>query len=82
MILTTQPTGVEALVTGPSTFGNASLVRVYNVNGSDVLITLTRLVDSSTPSFTIKAGSVEYVLKAPGDTLTFATSCRAVAVSQ
>ena len=82
MILTTQALAAETLLLGPSTFNNASLVRVYNVNGTDVLITTTVLKDGTTPSFTIKAGAVEYVLKAPGDTLTFGTSCKAVGVSQ
>ena len=82
MILTTQALAAEQTITGPSTFGNASLVRVYNQNGADVLITTTVLKDASTPSFSAKAGAVEYVLKAPGDTLTFSSSCKAVGVSQ
>ena len=63
-----------------SVLGNAKLVRVYNQNASDVLITVTNAASTVTGTVTVKAGTVEYIAKAPTDSISAATACKMVSV--
>ena len=62
--------GTEASVTTASTVGGAKLVRVYNSNGSDALITVTDASSTVIGTVTVKDGTHEYVAKNSTDTLT------------
>lgn len=81
MILSVRILGTEATVSAANTFLGASAVRVYNQNGSDVLLTITK-ADATTQTVTIKAGETIYLQKQPADTITAATGCKMVAVAQ
>ncbi len=81
MILSTRILGTEAAVSTANAFDGASTVRVYNNNGADVLLTITR-ADASTQTVTIRTGETIYIQKSPADTIAAATSCRMVAVAQ
>jgi|688.fasta_scaffold127138_4 hypothetical protein len=71
--------GTDAAVSTASTIGSASLVRVYNNNGTAVLLTVTT-ADAATTTVTIAPGEVLYLEKSPLSTITAATSCRMVSV--
>jgi hypothetical protein len=81
MILSTRILGTEAAIAAANDLGGASTVRVYNNNGSDVLLTITKL-DATTQTVTIRTGETIYIQKQPADTITAGTSCRMVAVAQ
>jgi hypothetical protein len=77
--------GQEASVgTAGSDFSGNKLIRVYNSNGGDVLLTVK---DNATPTpntigtVTVKAGETIYVNKAGTDVLSAASTCKMVAVA-
>lgn len=76
-----QVNGTEAAVTTASDFSGAQLVRIYNNNGSAVVITVSDSTNATVGTFTIAAGAVEYVRKKVTDKIAAATSCLMVAVS-
>lgn len=81
MILSTRIMGTEAAVSTADNIGRASTVRVYNNNGSDVVLTVTN-ADTTTGTVTLKAGETIYIQKEPAATIAAATSCKMVAVAQ
>ena len=66
--------GIEHTVSTATTLNGASLVRIYNNNGSDVLVSLTDGNSVTFATITVKAGTVEYLSKNPGDYLVCASS--------
>ena len=56
---------------------SASCVRIYNDTAGDVLITNT----ITSGSFTLPAGAITFVDKAPTDTLTAGSAVKAVSVA-
>jgi hypothetical protein len=81
MILSLRILGTEAAVATANAFNGASTVRVYNNNGADVLLTITK-ADTTTQTVTIRTGETLYVQKQPADTIAAGTSCRMVGVAQ
>lgn len=74
--------GTEASVNAAgSTFNGNQLVRVYNNNGSDVVISVIDASSATTGSFTLKAGETAYVRKMPAEKVSAATACKMVAVA-
>ena len=74
--------GTEASVNNTgSTLSNAKLIRVYNQNVGDVLVTITNDAAAVVGTVTVKSGAVEYIAKAPTDTISAATACKMVQVA-
>ena len=60
-----------------NTVDSASCVRVYNDTAGDILITNT----VTSGSFTLPAGAITFIDKAPTDTLTAGSAVKAVSVA-
>ena len=60
-----------------NTVDSASCVRIYNDTAGDILITNT----VTSGSFTLPAGAITFVDKAPTDTLTAGSALKAVSVA-
>ena len=82
MVLYSNILGTEQTVSAANAFNGATLLRIYNHNGADVLVTLVNCsTDYASATVTIKAGTVEYIRKDPAGTVACATSCKIVPVS-
>lgn len=73
--------GSEAAISTASTINGNQLIRVYNQNATDVLLTVTAPGAVITGTCTVKAGETIFVRKTPVETITAATACKMVAVS-
>ena len=73
--------GSEAAISTASTINGNQLIRVYNQNATDVLLTITAAGAVITGTCTVKAGETIFVRKTPVETITAATACKMVAVS-
>lgn len=71
----------EATVSTASDFSGKPLIRVYNHNGADVLLTVTSAATGAVSTITIRTGETLYIQKAPADTLGAATGCKMVPVA-
>ena len=60
-----------------NTVDSASCVRIYNDTAGDILITNT----TTSGSFTLPAGAITFIDKAPTDTLTAGSAIKAVSVA-
>lgn len=63
-----------------NTLSDAGLVRVYNNTAGDVLITRAS-VGGTIGTVTLQANTVEYMVKAPSETLAANATVRAVSVA-
>lgn len=72
--------GTEATVTTANAFGGKQVIRVYNQNGADVLITIANGGGTTTGTITVKAGETIFIQKTPAETIAAATGCKMVAV--
>jgi hypothetical protein len=75
--------GTEASVNASgSTFNGAHLVRIYNSNATDVLITVTDTDTSTvTGTFTLKTYETAFVRKNAAESISAATACKMVAIA-
>lgn len=73
--------GSEAAISTASTISGNQLIRVYNQNAADVLLTITAPGAVITGTCTVKAGETTFVRKTTVETITAATACKMVAVS-
>lgn len=74
--------GAEASVgSSGSDFGGAKLVRIYNLNGSDVVVTVKDASANTTGTVTVKAGDTIFVQKTAEGTISAATACKMVGVA-
>jgi hypothetical protein len=74
--------GQEASVgSSGSDFSGNKLIRVYNSNLSDVLLTLKDASTATIGTVTVKSGETIYVNKAGTDVLSAATACKMVAIA-
>lgn len=72
--------GTEVTQALATSFNGATLIRVYNQNGADVVLTIVD-ADATSNTVTIKAGAVEFIRKDPAGTIAAATSCKMVPVA-
>lgn len=73
--------GTEASVgSSGSDFSGKQLIRVYNSNASDVLITVAN-GGVTTGTFTLRSYETAYVNKSPAETVAAATACKMVPVA-
>lgn len=72
--------GTEATVTTANAFGGKQVIRVYNQNGADVLLTIAN-GGTTTGTITVKAGETIFIQKTPAETIAAATGCKMVAVA-
>lgn len=72
-----KPKAAEMNLSTANTVDSASCVRIYNQTSGDVLITNT----TTSGSFTLPAGAITFVDKAPTDTLTAGSSVKATSVA-
>ena len=71
----------EAAVSAANSFNGNKLIRIYNQNVSDVLITITNASAVVVGTVTVRTGETIYINKAGTDTVTAATACRMVPVA-
>lgn len=64
-----------------STFNGNQLIRVYNNNASDVLISVIDAGATTTGSFTLRSYETAYVRKTPAEKVAAATACKMVAIA-
>lgn len=64
-----------------NTFNGNQLIRVYNSNGSDVVISVVDAGNVTTGSFTLKTYETAYVRKTPAEKVCAATACKMVPVA-
>lgn len=72
--------GTEATVTTANAFGGKQVIRVYNQNAADVLLTIAN-GGGTTGTITVKAGETIFIQKTPAETIAAATGCKMVAVA-
>lgn len=72
--------GTEATVTTANAFGGKQVIRVYNQNAADVLLTIAN-GGTTTGTITVKAGETIFIQKTPAETIAAATGCKMVAVA-
>lgn len=74
--------GTEASVNSSgNTFNGIQLIRVYNNNGSDVVISVVDADSNTTGSFTLRSYETAYVRKMPAEKVCAATACKMVPIS-
>jgi hypothetical protein len=74
--------GTEASVNASgSTFNGNQLIRVFNNNATDVVISVIDAGAVTTGSFTLRAYETAYVRKMPAEKVSAATACKMVAVA-
>jgi Neuraminidase (sialidase) len=74
--------GTESSVNASgNTFNGNQLIRVYNSNGSDVVISVVDADSNTTGSFTLRSYETAYVRKMPAEKVCAATACKMVAVA-
>lgn len=72
----------ETSVSTPgSTFSGNQLIRVFNNNATDVLISLTTGADETIGTFTLRAYETAYVRKSPTQKIAAATACKMTPVA-
>jgi len=71
----------EAAVSAANAFNGNKLIRIYNQNATDVLITITNASAAVVGTVTVRTGETIFINKAGTDTVTAATACRLVPVA-
>jgi hypothetical protein len=71
----------EAAVSAANAFNGNKLIRIYNPNATDVLITITNASAAVVGTVTVRTGETIFINKAGTDTVTAATACRMVPVA-
>lgn len=71
----------EAAVSAANSFNGNKLIRIYNQNTDDVLITITNASAVVVGTVTVGGGDTIFINKAGTDTVTAATACRMVPVA-
>lgn len=72
-----QVLGSEASVgTAGSDFSGNQLIRVYNSNAADVVISLLTAADATIGTFTLRSYETAYVRKSPTQKVAAATACK------
>jgi len=73
--------GAEATINSSgTTFNGATVVRVYNQTGSDVVVTVKASGGAVTGSMTVKGGDTVYVQKGPSENISAASGVKMVPV--
>jgi len=73
--------GSEASVSSANSFNGNKLIRIYNQNDADVLVTVTNADLAVVGTVTVKTKETIYINKAGTDTITAATACKMVPVA-
>lgn len=71
--------GVEQSVTTAVTFNGAKVLRVYNSNVGDVLVTIAN-AGVTQATLTVKGGDTVFIEKNPNETIACASACKVVPV--
>lgn len=74
--------GTESSVNSSgNTFNGNPLIRVYNNNASDVVISVVDADNATTGSFTLRSYETAFVRKMPAEKVCAATACKMVPVA-
>lgn len=77
-----QVLGTEASVgSSGSAFSGNQLIRVFNNNASDVVISLLTSADATVGTFTLRQYETTYVRKSPSQKIAAATACKMTPVA-
>lgn len=72
--------GIEQSVTTAVAFSGAKLLRVYNGQESDVLVTITNAANTTIGTFTISSKDTVFIAKNPTDKIACGSACKVVPV--
>lgn len=72
--------GLEQSVTTAVTFNGAKLLRVYNAQATDVVVTISNSSDVTVGTVTVPSKNTIFVTKNPTDKIACASACLVVPV--